>query len=937
MQKLVKRISLVMVALMTVFTALSYVPAKAATVIPKLTLVGAQKTEYTVGDRVQFTVNAPNYPGKIQYRAVLYNSATKTYKDLWNTADKYYTGWVPSGPTVFTIGWPMDEPGTYRITVYAKRAYLANSKTALKGSNCDTVLPGIVFTVAPKAAPVATVDSIAPVADVTVNEGETPVLPTEVTLNLSDKTTKTAKVTWGAVDTTKVGTVAVEGTVEGTELKAKVNVVVKAVALAVKSLTQINAKQLQVVFNKKVDVYTAESVANYYKNGTALTSPDSASLQDDEKTVIITLGTALTNNTAYAFKVSGVKDANGVAMASAYITSILASDTTAPAYVSASAKAKATTNTITLTFSEPIDISVASVTVNGVFASLSAGSEENEVTVTTGTNLVAGTSYSLSLMNFKDYAGNYIATNPLAATVTVVTDIVAPNLLSAVFTRDSRLELTFDKAMNLSTFTTGANVKLFDTNLSATGITYGTVTSKDSTNTVIRVAITGLPFNTANVFSGIVALTSSITDASGNALVATTRNVSVTKDTTKPQVVSAVYKNVASYGLDVNSVAIPTPHGAIVVKFNETIAVGAANTAYIIVDNKGNTISAPAISAVSLNYDDPTELVLALAADVDTTVASSYLVLVPTSAATDKAITPNASVASNQIVDVTSGAPVASDTVAPSVSGVVATCTSAAAVKTIAVTFVEAGSGLDLTTVVNTNNYRLDGAPLPSGSYITYASNVATINIPAGLITEDKTAPAGYVFNVTNIKDKAGNVMTAYVGNITLKDDVKPVFNAASINANGSVSLGFSEDVNSVVARVANTSAGTAADFVITINGITLASTEDATHTAAYAVVNGTGSDSGKYVVTVSTSVLNNDSTYGDVKYIDANGNGSYDAGIDIVVSQQASAGTDYVAGIYNLNNASSLTIATASTPTVTTDVSSFANVLTGGTTITVK
>lgn len=388
MQKLVKRISLVMVALMTVFTALSYVPAKAATVIPKLTLVGAQKTEYTVGDRVQFTVNAPNYPGKVQYRAVLYNSATKTYKDLWNTADKYYTGWVPSGPTVFTISWPMDEAGTYRITVYAKRAYLANSKTALKGSNCDTVLPGIVFTVAPKAAPVA--ESIAPVADVTVNEGEAAVLPTEVTLNLSDKTTKTAKVTWGAVDTTKVGTVAVEGTVEGTTLKAKVNVTVKEKVLAVESVSAVKANTLKVVFNKAVDTTKAVFAV---KKGTITANVASVTFADDKKSAELKMAAKLTKGD-YTVTVTGLTEtaltgtATGVLDETATKIEIL-SDKMAAVFTGANITSAKVSYSVTNQYGEDITSSAPYINWNSTFGGVTPSSGVLTITPS-GSSLLMG-------------------------------------------------------------------------------------------------------------------------------------------------------------------------------------------------------------------------------------------------------------------------------------------------------------------------------------------------------------------------------------------------------------------------------------------------------------------------------------------------------------------------------------------------------------------
>ncbi|WP_050807356.1 S-layer homology domain-containing protein, partial [Bacillus smithii] len=80
-------------------------------------------------------------------------------------------------------------------------------------------------------------ESIKPIDDITVDEGtklEDVKLPEKVTVVYSDKSEKEASVKWDTskVDTSKPGTYKVEGTVDGTNLTASVNVVVKEVAKA---------------------------------------------------------------------------------------------------------------------------------------------------------------------------------------------------------------------------------------------------------------------------------------------------------------------------------------------------------------------------------------------------------------------------------------------------------------------------------------------------------------------------------------------------------------------------------------------------------------------------------------------------------------------------------------------------------------------------------
>lgn len=103
--------------------------------------------EYSSGERVAFNLSTPNYGGRVQYRVMLWDETTKTYSDLWDTGDRYYAGWKPYGNETFTLGFQVTRPGNYRLKVFTKRADMENSKTALKGMNCDSYLGEIPFSV----------------------------------------------------------------------------------------------------------------------------------------------------------------------------------------------------------------------------------------------------------------------------------------------------------------------------------------------------------------------------------------------------------------------------------------------------------------------------------------------------------------------------------------------------------------------------------------------------------------------------------------------------------------------------------------------------------------------------------------------------------------------------------------------------------------------
>lgn len=234
MFKVKKVFSCVLIMFFTLVTILNYAPAQAAgkaTVVPQVQFANAPVTEYKVGDRVGFNIFSPNYGGRVEYRVVLWNDSKKSYSDLWHEYNgyptRYYTKWQPYGNNIFTLGWIINEPGSYRITVYAKRVGIPNSKGALKGKNCDSYMESVAFRVKSKEA---TVQSILPLADITVNQYTTPTLPATVKALMSDSTEKSLKVTWETADTTKPGTFTLAGTVEGTSLKAYQKLIVNQVS-----------------------------------------------------------------------------------------------------------------------------------------------------------------------------------------------------------------------------------------------------------------------------------------------------------------------------------------------------------------------------------------------------------------------------------------------------------------------------------------------------------------------------------------------------------------------------------------------------------------------------------------------------------------------------------------------------------------------------------
>uniref|UniRef100_A0A7U3YCB6 S-layer domain-containing protein n=1 Tax=Geobacillus sp. (strain Y4.1MC1) TaxID=581103 RepID=A0A7U3YCB6_GEOS0 len=751
--------------------------------------------------------------------------------------------------------------------------------------------------------------------------------------------------------------------------KAKVEVPV--VTPKVESVSAINAKQIEIKFNTKMDKDSVTDVTKYsikragvpavkLSDVSSANEYATAELSEDGKTLTITFKNALTTpawgsiaeGDTFNFETAKLKAANGKEIDAASYA-VKYSDKVAPVFVSAKAVAKTTTNKITLTFSEPIDYSVATVSVDGVFGSLSAGSKPNELVVTTNANLEVGKTYNLQILNVKDVAGNLLTPNPVNTTVTVTSDTAAPVVTDVKVVRDNLIEVTFDKSMDASTLTANGTVKLMDANFSNTNA-ISSVTPKDNTdNKVFLVALNPVSFNDNGNFLGTLVISDSAKDSLGNAIATTTKAVSLVKDTVKPQAISVKYVKATTYGDQTG-----LTNGALVVKFSEEIQTSTGSI--VVVDDQGQTIS---VGSPVVNGKDKTELIIPLTAPVAQT-AKFYTVSVSAGTVKDLSSQQNSNALATLTADVSAGAVTGKDTAAPSITSI----SGVAAVKATStgnqITFTiqdqanagETASGVDFTTVTDVNNYRLDGAPLPSGSYVKVTgsdpSYTVTIQLPFGAISKDKN----YSLNINGIKDKAGNVITPVaVNNVELKDDVQPELKTATLNANGTVSLGFSEDVVPVA-----TASSAVLDFTVELNGSTL--TKPAASPAtdlAYELIDGTGADAGKYVLRVKVSketqtvtdaatgitingvkyTVDNDGDNLLFKFIDVNGNKTADNG-DIILSatdvDSTTQSFDFDS-YYDLTKATSLKVGTVATPTVVTDTSTLANELVGNKKITVK
>lgn len=284
-----KLFTIALAAFLTMFSASGvFAPgiAQAYPAIPQAEFVSAPVTEYTVGDRVQFKIFAPNYSGRVEYRVVLWNDSTKSYGDLWHPGNGYptcyYTKWQPKGNDVFTLGWPIFQPGSYRITIYAKRVGIQPSKAYLKGYNCDSYMESVAFYVRPSGPDVQT---ILPLEDIVVNQGGTPLLPKTVKAVMDNSTQRELKVSWNSVNTTKMGIVVAEGNVEGTTKKASVRIIVNQGVLTPSSVNAVSNYAINVSFTSSIDFVPISSRFSVKTPAATTMQVHSVIMSSDQKSI----------------------------------------------------------------------------------------------------------------------------------------------------------------------------------------------------------------------------------------------------------------------------------------------------------------------------------------------------------------------------------------------------------------------------------------------------------------------------------------------------------------------------------------------------------------------------------------------------------------------------------------------------------------------------
>ncbi|MCH4199696.1 MAG: cell wall-binding repeat-containing protein [Clostridium tyrobutyricum] len=519
----------------------------------------------------------------------------------------------------------------------------------------------------------------------------------------------------------------------------------------VSSITANGLNQIKVVFNQEVDEDTAKDVTNYKVDGSSLKDDGSsyASLQDDNKTVLITLGDSRKQYDKVDVTVKkGILTADKSKTVPEFTQNVTFSDTTVPTLDSVEARGN---NKLTVKFSEPVNLGkIGSATIDdGDLKVLSNTNFSNFLSkfkidgqnitgfgldsdLTLAKNAVESTEgdvyadevdfyFNSSLTNgnktLKISDGDKDAALSDAAGFTfqetsqdfnIDTLTTTPQITSVTGDDSGKVYINFDRAMDSKSAIDTSNYSVNDESSNVTNA------KLENNDTQVKLTVSGL-----NKGSNKVNIKNTVKDAYGNKVADDTyKSFDLTEDTTKPTV---------------NSVAT-LDDTTIRVKFSKDVNVTYATSTsnYKLKDNSGNDITNTSKGITSITVPGgATDTASVFDIHVgDKLTDSQYALTIKN--IQDTASTPN-------VMDDYTTTFAGSDSVAPVADddaiALENTNDSTNPYRKVVVTFNKA---MDASSLTNTSNYKFKNASgdtkaLPSGTTISTSSDnkSATIEFPS--------------------------------------------------------------------------------------------------------------------------------------------------------------------------------------------------------------
>ncbi|OZI13471.1 hypothetical protein CEW92_01160 [Bacillaceae bacterium SAS-127] len=521
----------------------------------------------------------------------------------------------------------------------------------------------------------------------------------------------------------------------------------------VESVTAIDAKTIEVKFNKAVDAKTLvkdekDVITVVAGEGAADFEGVTQTLSEDGKTLTLTATKIFKGDYTVKVPFEIIKDVNGQ-FVSPINAKVTVNDKAAPVLTAATSTIKDTKDglkKITLSFDEEV-VSIDTVKIDGVNYSATVNGKEATVVV----DLDATKTYDVTVVNATDAAGN--VKDMQEATVSVTVDNVAPSILSVVPAGENKVTVTVDKELAADTLTVTGKVGTFSANV----VTKAEVNPKNKKEYTVTLDNSYLFKNGDSDKVTLTVAKEALVDTLGNKNASEiSTDVVVSKDATAPEVVK---------------VATSTTDGKVTsfsVTYNEEVAAPTLAKAAV-VNSKGEILPAGSVVAdVKVSAEDAKTVVFTL---VNGLATDKYSFDLAEGFVVDKALAPNKSAKYAFNVDVTeAGKPVET-------SFTIKDATVAANV--ITVDFGEKVKATGTGSALNPSAYQLNGVALPADTNIAFAKNVddsidqtkVVITLPSGFV---KANDAKAIFRVNAIQTLDNKVSNQFSKVLAVSDNTAP-------------------------------------------------------------------------------------------------------------------------------------------------------------------
>lgn len=591
----------------------------------------------------------------------------------------------------------------------------------------------------------------------------------------------------GKVEAKGEGTATI--TVKSGEVSATYEVKVNpAAALEVTGVTALNAKQLEVSFNKAVDKATVIDNLNNLQNVTVTAigasttpvgiSPLAATLSEDGKKLTIIAADKFSGQ--YAVTVgTGVETATDEAV-KAFSTIVNVADTVRPTMK----VEQVDFQTFKVVFSEPIKNAGSVTAAEGVQVDTSTLAQ-GYATLNL-INAAENTDLAFSFVGATDFADNIISPNPATGTVKKVkTDIVPPQVANIQVVSDRQFKVTVSEKLKLN------NAGNPIINVSIDNVPVTVAPTVDATGLVLTYTLT-TPITGIHTVS-----VSGATDLSGNENTAvTTKTDNFVADTVAPTVTGTKVEKLNG-------------EEYLVVTFSEDVVLDAATVVTFAGQRVSNYVeknlpTTPAITAVPTYLNDTVKNAIKVPlSHAELKVAGAYNVSLTINAVTDVSGVAFAGTASAQynrgadeVVLKTPELTTAGD------NGIVKVNN-----NTYEVHF---NSKLDPATALNKDNYVFEGIPVQSAIFTQNDENGAIVKLT---LEAGKVDVSGVrMVEIKNVKSAEGVAMKTFNGRELFTENVAPTLVSAAFKGNDTITITFSEDLT------ASTVTDLASDFAVFVD-----------------------------------------------------------------------------------------------------------------------